>query len=541
MNEVALVVPLGYPALRGVETLPVGSAKVPHLPYLPRVIRARDAAAAKAALWEASSQIERFVGLLHGHGYESMARTAASALSACRTPAGDSVGDDCGPANAGAERLNSAQRSLLEWVYAATFKTAGHTTMEFVPWAAAAEQGDALRPRLVRTPASRTYVAVPPAVLARIVTANAAIYELAVGSINAAHAVLGRDVGSEAVVERALAHAADRQPLYFDRPTDAKSVLKIDYKVGDDGRLIMVDLNAGTIGAWFDDVLLDELGTEVAVSWARLAPRQAEAAFAAYVAARGSWPLAVAVTVLDGRMFDQWYADDLAGLIGQLREHAAENGHPVPEVPVITMAALKEYAESCDDTLLGSEVLNDVGWTRPDLIVAYSWGTTHAEREVYGRLHDAGIVTVDQGHHSFLAAKEFAVDRLLRDVMPDGLTFPPTVTLGSVEELLATGDVCAPIWAVAERAGWDAVAVKTQKVRRPGGRGDLPSAMIYPVTPVGREVAGRLGRLLTQVKASGGGRLLVTASRVELGGGLATDGVSRRDVELRTYAYPILP
>jgi hypothetical protein len=542
MIEEALIESLNHPALRGVETLPVGSAKVPHLPYLTDIIQASDAAAVTRALHAERERIEAFSDVLRRHGYTSMSKTIDGCLAIGRRDFGDALHGK--PAKSGRDlnRLNSAQRSLLEWIYAATFKTAGLSTMEFVPWVRSEEESQsAVWPRLLETSGGLPYVGIPSAVLSKVAEANKAIYELAVGALNGAHSELLADAGSEVVIERALSMVAQHQEPRFVRPTDAKSMLKIDYKIGRAGDLIMVDLNAGTIGAHFDDLLLDELGAEVAPEEHRVAQRQAAAVFTAYVATKDRWPRSMAVTVLDERMFELWHEADLAGLTDRLREFAEVNGYPVPQVPVITMAALKEYADTLDDALMASQVLNDAEWRRPDLIVAYSWGTTHADRAVYARLRDAGIVMIDDGHHSFVAAKEFAVDQLFCRVSPEGLSFPPTVTIGTVDGLLEGGDASAAVWEVAEEAGWGAVAVKTQKVRRTGGRGDLPSAMIYPVTAVGRQVAGRLHRLYQEVAEAGGGRLLVTASRVELGGGLVAADGTHRDVELRTYAFPVIP
>lgn len=556
----------GYPLLAAVETLPVGSCKVPHLPVLPDVVGATDAVAVMRALVEHRPTFKAFAATLQREGFGSMAATVREALDAAARNVEVLEGRRLCPRGADPERLTSALRSLLEWTYAATFKTAGASTMTFAPWyvpvagsgtqspaggavagsdagpsrsaAAAPGRGDA-RPSLGRAGEAVERVVVPPELLARVAAANAVMYERAVGLVNEAHGALPPDRPSAAVIARAVESARAGRSPSFVRPTDHKTVLKIDYKVGEDA-LVMVDLNAGTIGAHFDDRLLDALpGGDVPAD--RLAARQAEAVLAVYEAARGRPPARVVVSVLDERMFELWYEADLRGLVGRLRAAAAARGRVLADVPVVTMAGLYEYAAALDDAAAACLPLNGAPWPgRPDLVVAYSWGTTHADRAAYARLAAAGVLAVDGPQHSFLAAKELAVGELLLPRHVEGVVVPPTHELGTVDELLAGGDVCAEAWRLAEAHGWEALAMKMQKLRRPGGKGDFASAFIYPATPVGRLVAGRLAAVFAEVSAAGGGSLLLTASPVRTGGGLVDADGLRRDVEIRTYAFPVL-
>ncbi len=57
----------------------------------------------------------------------------------------------------------------------------------------------------------------------------------------------------------------------------------------------------------------------------------------------------------------------------------------------------------------------------------------------------------------------------------------------------------------ATRLGWDVPALKTGKVRRASGSGDYPTALMYPVTAVGRKLATRGPlRVIARVAAAGG-------------------------------------
>lgn len=541
MKRYIVPLPTPYPALSAVETLPVGSAKVPHLPYLEDVVLAQDEVAAQRAVVARAPLLDEFAGVLAGHGYESMAATVNSAIESATRNIEIIEGRRAQPAGLKPDKLNSALRSTLEWVYAATLKTAGHSTMEFAPWFLPRGEGHG-RPGLGRDPRWGSHVTVSGVVCEQVAAANAVIYERAVGLTNEAHAAVPPQAGAQPVVDRVLASLSHGRTPRFDDPRDLKSVLKIDYKVGSDGLLYMVDLNAGTIGAWFDDDVMSHVSADLAPHEVLIADRQVEAVLDTYRAARGGLPARVAVSVLDERMFDLWCEADIEGLIGRLHAVAAARGGELARVPVITLAEMYDYAATRDDDPGRRRVLNDVAWPgRLDLVVAYSWGTTRADRAAYARLNEAGVMTIDGAQHSLLAAKELAIAELApADELP-GVVFPPTEQLGSVSEVLATGDVCEGAWRAACENAWPAVAIKMQKLRRKHGKGDFQSAYIYPATDVGRVIAGRLASVFREVEAAGGGDLLLTVSRVDLGGGLDDRDGLRRDVELRTYAFPVLP
>ena len=103
-----------HDALSAVETLGVGSAKVPNLPILESVIAAPDTDAVLEGIREEATALEAFAERLERVGLGGMAVTARRALAA--------------------RRWNADLRSLLEWVYGAVFKTAGRATMSFAPW-----------------------------------------------------------------------------------------------------------------------------------------------------------------------------------------------------------------------------------------------------------------------------------------------------------------------------------------------------------------------------------------------------------------------
>lgn len=75
MERTALITPLDHDVLRGVETLPVGSAKVPRLPCLPALVEAADAETLASVLVAERERLEAYADALAGDGLGDMART----------------------------------------------------------------------------------------------------------------------------------------------------------------------------------------------------------------------------------------------------------------------------------------------------------------------------------------------------------------------------------------------------------------------------------------------------------------------------------
>ena len=123
--------------------------------------------------------------------------------------------------------------------------------------------------------------------------------------------------------------------------------------------------------------------------------------------------------------------------------------------------------------------------------------------------------------------------------VPETLVLDPAGAAGAACPQSA-GEVVQLAWDLAEKRGWEVLAIKMGKVRRAQDAWDLPTAFVYPVTPVGRRLALRgLGRVWDQVKAAVG-RPCLTVTRVEAGGGYECATGERRDIEVRTYALPVL-
>jgi hypothetical protein len=160
-------------------------------------------------------------------------------------------------------------------------------------------------------------------------------------------------------------------------------------------------------------------------------------------------------------------------------------------------------------------------------------------------LRGLGVTIVDERRHAFAAAKELCSAEVLGDPISERVRLPETLVLelseaagthatpGRAEELLTTG------WERASSLGWPALAFKIGKVRRAGAAGDHPTAYVYPVTDVGRDVAARsLGRAWRQLTEDGASPTRVVMSRVETRGGYASPQ-GRHDIEVRTYAFPM--
>ena len=86
-------------------------------------------------------------------------------------------------------RWNADLRSLLEWVYGATFKTAGRATMSFAPWY---EDPSLSTPQAVWEGGSAcAAVRLPPDIVEQAALANALVYERLIGGLNAGEFDLG--------------------------------------------------------------------------------------------------------------------------------------------------------------------------------------------------------------------------------------------------------------------------------------------------------------------------------------------------------------
>jgi hypothetical protein len=512
-----------HAALSAVETLCVGSAKAPHLPVLETVIAAPDAGAVIDAVRAEAPTLNAFAARLGAAGLKAMAETTRRAT--------------------GAPRWNADLRSLLEWVYGATFKTAGRATMTFAPWC---EDPSLRAPQAVWEGESTcSAVRLPPGILEQAARANALVYERLIGGLNACEADLDEGVsGLDLCASVVASRGAARAPLFV-RPQDLKSVLKIDYKLGPDNDLLLIDVSAGLVGLVFDDYLLEELGGACGEAPARCAPRLLDAVWERFELEHSSTPRSAAIAVLDREMFDQWRDEDLLGLRSRLGLRLPlEPGIPPAEaVPVLTLDALEAWA----DTPSGAPETLGAPWSDvPDLLMAYSCRVGELVRpETYAWLRGLGVTIVDERRHAFAAAKELCSAEVLGDPISERVRLPETLVLelseaagthatpGRAEELLTTG------WERASSLGWPALAFKIGKVRRAGAAGDHPTAYVYPVTDVGRDVAARsLGRAWRQLTEDGASPTRVVMSRVETRGGYASPQ-GRHDIEVRTYAFPM--
>jgi hypothetical protein len=514
-----------HDALSAVETLGVGSAKVPHLPILEGVIAAPDTDAVLEGIRVEQPALEAFAERLECAGLREMAVTARRAIAA--------------------RRWNADLRSLLEWVYGAVFKTAGRATMSFAPWYS--DPSFASPGAVWERENLCSSVRLPPDVVEQAALANALVYERLIGGLNACVADLGDDASSQEVCASLVAAAERGGPFapLFARPHDLKSLLKVDYKLGPDSELLLIDVSAGLIGLVFDDDLLDGLGTSCHAPPFRCAPRLFDAVWQRFELERGAAPRSAAVLVLDEEMFEQWRESDLLGLRSQLglRLVTAAGTPPEDAVPVLTLTALEDWAA------MGSGIPPTLGaaWNGvPDLLLAYSCRVGELVRPAtYAWLRSLGVIIVDERRHGFAAAKELCTAPVLGDQLSGRVRLPETLVLepGGItgrdasprdaERLVAAG------WERALALGWPALAFKIGKLRREFGAGDHPTAFVYPVTDVGRHVALRsFGRAWRQLAEAGVCPSKVALSRVETRGGYSgPDG--RFDLEVRTYAFPV--
>ena len=526
MNRPGVVAPTEsrHVTLSSVETLCVGSAKVPHVPVLEAVIAAPDRDAAVDAVRAAAATLDAFAARLEASGLAAMAATARRATSA--------------------PRWNADLRSLLEWVYAATFKTAGRATMSFAPWY---EDPSLSTPRAAWQDGSAcSAIRLPPHIVEQAAFANALVYERLIGGLNASEADLGDGASCRelcaavAAAERGTAPA----PL-FARPQDLKSLLKVDYKLGPDDDLLLIDVSAGLVGLAFDDDLLEGLAEACGAPPARCAPRLLDAVWQRFELERGSAPRSAAVMVLDQEMLDHWGDSDLLGLRSQLGLRLPiEPGTPPEEmVPVLTLDAIEAWADAAS----GAPATLEAPWRGvPDLLLAYSCRVGELVRPAtYAWLRGLGVTIVDERRHALAAAKELCTPSVLGDSLSPRVRLPETLVLelsgtsgvraspGQADGLLTAG------WDRASSLCWPALAFKIGKVRRAGAAGDHPTAYVYPVTDVGRDVAERsLGRTWRQLTKAGAGPTKVVLSRVETRGGYPSPE-GRHDIEVRTYAFPM--
>ena len=335
------------------------------------------------------------------------------------------------------------------------------------------------------------------------------------------------------------AHRASAQPH------DLKSVLKVDYKLGPAGTLLLIDVSAGLVGLAFDDDLLDGLDTACGAPPLRCTPRLLDAVWQRFGLERGAAPRSAAVVVLDEEMFEQWGDGDLLALRAQLALRLSTPPVRPPEdaVPVLTLEALEAWAGG------GSEVPLTLAATWmgvPDLLLVFSCRVGElVQPATYAWLRGLGVTIVDERRHGFAAAKELSTAAVLGDPLCARVRLPETQLLAPGRVIAGDGSardaerLVAAAWERALALGWPALAFKIGKLRREGATGDYPTAYVYPVTDVGRHVAERgFGRAWRQLAGAGACPVNVALSRVETQGGYP--GFARRyDVEVRTYAFPV--
>ncbi len=511
--------PLDYPVLRGVETLAVGSAKVPRLPCLADVVEAPDVPAAAAALAANAALLDGYAAALETEGLASMAATLRRVLG--RTSR--------------LERMNADLASVLTWLLNAQHKTAGRATMTFAPWAVV-PGGDAPA-CLDRGAAGRARVAVAESTHALMAAANRWVYERVIGLLNAS---APRGAACESVLDRLVSPAGDPagdlRPRFVE-PADVKTLLKIDYKLDGGGRLVIVDVNSGLIGAWFDDLLLDD-ARDLAPAQPRITPRLVTAVLERHRLEHGGPPRRVALCVLDEQMYRQWVDADIAGLNAELLHQLGRAGSAQEDIAVVDATELGALARP-----EGPRRLFAGTWRgTPDLVVFYSGRIgSQAEPAALAALRDAGVTLVDSARHGLAASKELVTPESLGGGLPDGVRLPETFLLGGAGDGAWAAAAVAQVWDAAAERGWRLLAVKLDKQRRSGAPGDYPSAYLYPVTPLGKELAERqVARAVDHVMIASprASRLVVT--RIDHLGGCGGP-LGRRDIEMRTYAFPVLP
>ncbi len=322
----------------------------------------------------------------------------------------------------------------------------------------------------------------------------------------------------------------------FVEPADVKTLLKIDYKLDGEGRLVIVDVNSGLIGAWFDDLLLDA-APDLAPAQPRITPRLVTAVLERHRLEHGGPPRRVALCVLDEQMYRQWVDADIAGLNAELLHQFGRAGSAQEDIAVVDATELGALArpEGPQRLLAGT-------WRgTPDLVVFYSGRIgSQAEPAALMALRDAGVTLVDSARHGLAASKELVTPESLGGGLPDGVCLPETFVLGGAEDG-AWAAAVGQAWDAAAERGWRLLAVKLDKHRRSGAPGDYPSAYLYPVTPLGRELAERqVARAVDHVTtASPRASRLVVTHIDHLGG--CGGPLGRRDIEMRTYAFPVFP
>jgi hypothetical protein len=412
--------------------------------------------------------------------------------------------------------------------------------MTFVPWVA--DPGLSVSGVLDRgLRGGRPHLRLASPLLARCAKANAAVYVTVMGALNAAVRARGREAAADDLVAAARSLERDLHGP-FAAAHDVKCMAKIDYKIGGDGRPVMVDLNAGLIGARFDDDLLAGDLADLARPGVHVAARLARAIVEVAAVSRGAVPRRAALVVLDEQMFETWRSDDIAGLLVELGAAAKARGAQLEPPPVLTMASLVDYARHVDEPGWSPPVLGDEPWRgTPDVVVFYTGRIGQvADAAAFESLRRAGIALVDERHHALLATKAMADPRFMPPGLLSDVAAPEVVDVGCVGE--CTADVAGPLdvtwsWASGRH---EALAIKIEKARRGAGPGDHATAFIYPVTEVGRRVAERqLVRATGRLCDDGWGDLSMNASPVDLSGGLVCDD-RRYDVEMRTYVFPCL-
>ena len=532
------------------ETLQVGSAKIPRLGVLDDLVLAADETAAVRAIDAAAAPLLHFADAIEARGYAPMAAAARRAIHHAGRAAAVLDGQLPQPKGMRPDRLNADALTLLELVYSATFKTAGLLTMEFAPWLSTGHGSDHL---VISHGDHPTWLRLGRRNFERIADANRVIVERTAGLLatvsngDERHAVTPEFVDTVLRATATEVAGTERSEAGTD-VRHSPAILKIDYKWGADGGLIVVDLTPAFLGVWFDDVLLDGLAHSGFEPPDRVTPRAVDAVLDLFQSRHGRLPRSVALAVLDQQMMGLWYDDDIAGLEAELHRGLWRRGVGCEGVPILSLAGLEALAVHLDRPDYVPPLLGGGPWSGlPELVVQYSFKVGRAlSPRAADRLRAAGVRLIDDPRHSLLSAKELGTTAVIGDGLPVGVRVPEVRPLGTVASFEDDLDVLpGEVWRAADREGgpdahrWRVVAVKTEKLPRRDVPGDHPTAFIYPLTGPGRRVAERqLPKVVAQLAEAGGGDLRLTLSPVDVEGGFPADDGIRRDIEVRSYVFP---
>jgi hypothetical protein len=458
----------------GLKTFEGGSAKIQRLPVIPEIFNARNMSDLLEALTSETNQkiLSDFATQIGLQGYDSSSITRLLEKSKTLLEKQKNGG------------LNKDDRGSiffgLRYIFSAMFKTAGNLTMFWGGWTTDpnTESIKVFRGTDIGLANLDYGVQVPTRTFEVLSQTNRIIYNILVSLFNQASNDVNNlsDVG--AIKERAVEIASQGLNGVEIGFGQGKESIKIDYKLDKAGKAAVVDVNAGVMGIPDGtDLLGNRLRTSLGLERIEATNAVIEAVMATYNSKELKFPQNVSVLVLDQAMYNS-NSEDVDLYVKAINEFAAKRGMFMNVNVIFTDG----------ESLIPIEGNRSLSST--DLIFRYTNRTTLSSDV---RESIKGTQVIPEPFTNLIADK--ASMEMVQNL--GGGSFSPEIVVPEeVQSKFETGmyQAAAMIdeaFALGIEKGWSGIVIKTAtKFRKQNSEGkDFPTAFIYPLTEIGREVA----------------------------------------------------